>query len=175
MYENLSGTAMRIQKNKHDDRVCLGLGMSTHVFTPGYRVLTRGNGPQHHEHCSRAQTRLQASKVKAGQTEHPQNVADILLPLVLSIYFCQTVRNIRYHGTGILFRDRSSEGLGDYGRKKLGNVPNSKPPLLCFISYLSHFQFSHHGPVGSPPSSQYFLSERTQTAVSLTSAAFILP
>ena len=126
---------MRIQTNKHDDRVCLGLGMSTHLFTPGYRVLTRESGPQNREHCSWAQTSLQASKVKAGRTEHPQNVADILLPLVLSIYFCQTVRNIRHHSTGILFRDRRSEGLGDYCRKELGNVPNSKPPLLCFISF----------------------------------------
>ena len=38
--------------------------------------------------------------MKAGRTEHPQNVADILLPLVLSIYFCQTVRNIRCHIQG---------------------------------------------------------------------------
>ena len=123
---------------------------------------------------SRAQTGLQALTVRAGQAEHPE-CSSHLGSSCLNIDFCQTVRNIRHHSTGILFRDRRSEGLGDYGRKKLGNVPNSKPPLLCFISYLSHFQFSHHGPVGSPPSSQYFLSERTQTAVSLTSAAFILP
>lgn len=98
--ENLSGMTIRIQKNKHGAKVCLGLGVSTRLFTPGYRALTREGGPQCREHCyGHIQGWGEALYVKAGQAEHPQSVADILLPLVWVFIFVK-LRNIRHHTQG---------------------------------------------------------------------------
>lgn len=111
-----------------------GLGMGTSLYPWGWGVLTRGRPPQPWWALFIDEA---AGSVKWERSSLSiLSVAGVWLPLaVLSICFCQALRNSRHHCAGMLFRDRNWEGPGYDCRKELEIHPHSLK-LLFYVLFL---------------------------------------
>lgn len=138
--------------DKHDVRICWGIWHGHKFIGLGLESFDQ------RKHPAGAIKRKQSNTTML--TMHGRSCRS----LVLSICFCQTVRNTATTVQRHSFRARNWEGPGYYGRKELGCHSNSLN-LLCYDLFLT-FSISNFPTTGlqAPHSSQYFLSKRPQTA-----------
>lgn len=129
---------IRIQNNKHGVRICLGTWDGHQFISLGLGSFDQRMPPSALMSTVR-RWGFRLRKMGAEQPEHPQSVTGVWLPLaVLSICFCQALRNSRHHCAGMLFRDRNWEGPGYDCRKEFEIHPHSLKLLFYVLFLLFH-------------------------------------
>ena len=112
-----------------------GAEVSTHLFTRGYRALTRERGPQRQEHCYGHRQGCRPLLWEQGKLS-TLSVADILLPLVWVLVFVLTVRNIRCHIQGYFLEIEVERALEIIVEKSLEMfLTLNLPSCVLFLTF----------------------------------------